>query len=44
MTQHRSTGDPLTDTEAWFLAHGLSYFVPSERAEAREARGRSPTR
>lgn len=37
MTQRRSTGDPVADTEAWFLAHGLSYFVPSERAAAREA-------
>jgi hypothetical protein len=37
VTQRRSTGDPVADTEAWFLAHGLSYFVPSERAAAREA-------
>jgi hypothetical protein len=29
--------DPLAATEAWFLEHGLSYFVPSERAAAREA-------
>lgn len=37
MTQRRSTGDTVADTEAWFLEHGLSYFVPSERAAAREA-------
>lgn len=37
MTQRRATGDPVTDTEAWFLEHGLSYFVPSERAAARGA-------
>ncbi|WP_107774933.1 hypothetical protein [Nocardioides sediminis] len=29
--------DPLAATEVWFLEHGLSYFVPSERAAAREA-------
>lgn len=40
MTQRRSTGDPVADTEAWFLEHGLSYFVPSERAAAREALSR----
>ena len=37
MTQRRSSGDPIADTEAWFLAHGLSYFVPDERTAAREA-------
>lgn len=37
MTQRRSTGDPVADTEAWFLEHGLSYFVPGERAAVREA-------
>lgn len=37
MTQRGSTGDPIADTEAWFLAHGLSYFVPAERAAARDA-------
>jgi hypothetical protein len=30
-------GDPLAATETWFLQHGLSYFVPAERAAAREA-------
>lgn len=28
-------GDPLAATDAWFLAHGLPYFVPEERAAAR---------
>jgi hypothetical protein len=37
VTQRRTTGDPVADTETWFLAHGLSYFVPSERVAAREA-------
>ena len=37
MSQRRSTGNPVADTEAWFLAHGLSYFVPDERAAARAA-------
>ncbi len=27
----------LADTEAWFLRHGLSYFVPEERAGVRTA-------
>lgn len=40
MTQRRGTGEPIADTEAWFLEHGLSYFVPGERAAAREALGR----
>jgi hypothetical protein len=35
--RRRGTGDPIADTEAWFLEHGLSYFVPDERAAAREA-------
>jgi len=30
-----ATGDPLVDTEAWFLQHGLPYFVPEERQAAR---------
>ena len=29
--------DPLRATETWFLQHGLSYFVPEERAAARAA-------
>ncbi|WP_127480348.1 hypothetical protein [Nocardioides pantholopis] len=34
-------GDPLAATDAWFLTHGLSYFVPEQRRGAREAlRGR----
>ena len=31
------TGEPLTDTEVWFLQHGLPYFVPEERDAARTA-------
>lgn len=37
MIRRHQAGDPLVDTEAWFLHHGLSYFVPAERAAAREA-------
>lgn len=37
MNRRHQVGDPLVDTEAWFLQHGLSYFVPAERAAAREA-------
>ena len=29
--------DPLARTDAWFLANGLSYFVPEKRQEARAA-------
>jgi hypothetical protein len=32
-----SSGDPLVDTERWFLTHGLPYFVPEERQAARDA-------
>jgi len=32
-----ATGDPLADTEAWFLQHGLPFFVPEERDAARSA-------
>jgi hypothetical protein len=31
------SADPLAETEAWFLRHGMPYFVPSERARVREA-------
>jgi hypothetical protein len=31
------TADPLAATDAWFLRHGLAYFVPEERAAARTA-------
>ncbi|MGH3360987.1 MAG: hypothetical protein ACRDOM_00880 [Nocardioides sp.] len=31
------SADQLAATEAWFLQHGLSYFVPEERAAARAA-------
>lgn len=34
----RSTrSDPLATTDAWFLAHGLPYFVPEQRQGARSA-------
>lgn len=29
--------DPLVETEAWFLRHGMPWFVPAERARVREA-------
>jgi hypothetical protein len=31
------TGDPVADTDAWFLTHGLTYFVPEKRAAVRSA-------
>jgi hypothetical protein len=37
VTVRQRPDDPLAATEAWFLEHGLSYFVPSERAAARQA-------
>jgi hypothetical protein len=33
----QTSSDPLVATEVWFLQHGLSYFVPEERAAARDA-------
>lgn len=33
----QTSSDPLAATEAWFLQHGLAYFVPEERAAARAA-------
>ena len=30
-------GDPVAAADAWFLANGLSYFVPECRREARDA-------
>ena len=35
--RRRTVSDPLAATERWFLANGLSYFVPAERARAAEA-------
>jgi hypothetical protein len=32
-----TTSDPIAATEQWMLHHGLPYFVPTERAAAREA-------
>ena len=29
--------DPLVETEAWFLRHGMPYFIPAERARVRAA-------
>ncbi len=29
--------DPIASTETWFVRHGLPYFVPGERAAARDA-------
>jgi hypothetical protein len=37
MTQAPPGGDVLGATHAWFLQHGLAYFVPEERREAGEA-------
>ena len=34
MTDH---ADRLAATDAWFMAHGLPYFVPEKRAGARQA-------
>lgn len=30
-------GDPIAAADAWFLEHGLSYFVPERRADVRNA-------
>jgi hypothetical protein len=32
-----TSSDPVVATEAWFMQHGLPYFVPAERAAARSA-------
>ncbi|NHA70274.1 hypothetical protein [Phycicoccus flavus] len=37
LSRRRPEADPLAATERWFLANGLAYFVPAERAAAREA-------
>lgn len=37
MARRTRTADPRRETERWFLANGLSYFVPAERAAARAA-------
>ncbi|KUG53699.1 hypothetical protein AVL62_02730 [Serinicoccus chungangensis] len=37
MPRRPRPADPRRETERWFLAHGLSYFVPAERAAARAA-------
>jgi hypothetical protein len=31
------SADPLVETEAWFLRHGMPYFVPAERTRVRAA-------
>ncbi len=33
----RAGDDPLSATDAWFSTHGLAYFVPEQRAAARDA-------
>lgn len=33
--RRRTREDPLAATDAWFLANGLTYFVPEERARVR---------
>ncbi|MBF4160514.1 hypothetical protein [Nocardioides acrostichi] len=35
--RRRRDDDPLARTDAWFLANGLSYFVPEKRREAKAA-------
>ena len=35
--RRKSSEDPLVETEAWFLRHGMPYFVPTERARVRAA-------
>lgn len=37
MSHRRPAGDPLAATDAWFMAHGLTYFVPEKRAAVRSA-------
>lgn len=37
MTQAQAGDGVLAATHAWFLQHGLAYFVPEERQAAREA-------
>ena len=33
----RPAGDLMAETDQWFLAHGLTYFVPETRAAVRQA-------
>jgi hypothetical protein len=35
--RHAPTDDPVLAADEWFLQHGLTYFVPEERAAARSA-------
>ncbi|MCW2761443.1 MAG: hypothetical protein JWR85_1644 [Marmoricola sp.] len=37
MTRPTAEASPIAATETWFVRHGLPYFVPEERAAAREA-------
>lgn len=37
MSHHRVGDGPVADTDAWFLTHGLTYFVPEKRASVRSA-------
>ncbi|WP_193609375.1 hypothetical protein [Nocardioides lijunqiniae] len=37
MSHPSTTGDPVADTDAWFEAQGLTYFVPEKRVSVRSA-------
>jgi hypothetical protein len=37
VSQPAPSGDPVAATDAWFLTHGLTYFVPEKRASVRSA-------
>ena len=37
MTRRIPDTTPIGATETWFVRHGLPYFVPEERAAARDA-------
>ena len=37
MSHHGRAVDPIEATDAWFLTHGLTYFVPEKRASVRSA-------
>jgi hypothetical protein len=36
-THHDPATDPVAAADAWFLAHGLTYFVPEKRAAVRSS-------
>jgi hypothetical protein len=37
VSHHGRAVDPIEATDAWFLTHGLTYFVPEKRASVRSA-------